>query len=279
MQSHPYAELAQRLAQVLHAGFQRAAVPEAGAVLGIHAVSAGVLGDHQQFLHPGADQALGLFHHIADRAAHQVAAHGRDDAETAAVVTALGDFQVGVVARCQLDALGWYQVREGIVHWRVGHVLVHRADHLLVGGGTGDAQHLGVQFHDGAGIVTLTHAAGDDDPAVFAEGLADGVQGFLLGAVDEAAGVDHHDLRVLVAGHDLVAVDLQLGEDAFGIHQRLGAAEADKADLVGRGLLDTMVTAHGMARGRVATGPRIIPWQPESVKPGFAALRLPDAGL
>ncbi len=233
MQPHPYAEFAQGLAQVLQAGFQRAAIPEAGAVFSIHAVGAGVLRYHQQLPHPGAHQALGLLHDIADGAAHQVTAHGGDDAETAAMVTTFGDFEVGIVARCQLHALGWYQVREGIVHRRVGHVLVHRADHFLVGGGAGHAQHLRVQLHDGPGIVTLAHAAGNDHATVFADGLADGVEGFLLGAVDEAAGVHHHDLGVLVAGDDLVAVDLQLGEDALGIDQCLGAAQADKTDLVG----------------------------------------------
>src|SRR6185312_5656029 len=38
----------------------------------------------------------------------------------------------------------------------------------------------------------------------------------------------------VVAGHDLVTLDLQLGQDAFGIDQRLGAAKADETDLVGR---------------------------------------------
>ena len=79
------------------------------------------------------------------------------------------------------------------------------------------------------------YAAGDDDPAVLRHRLADGVQGLLLGAVDEAAGVDHDHVRILVGRHDVVAVQLELGEDALRVHQRLGAAEADHADLLGVG--------------------------------------------
>ena len=232
MQAHPDAELTQRLAQILHAGLQWTTLPETRAEFGIHPVGAGVLGDHQQFPHAGAHQALRLAHDVADGAADQVPAHGGNDAEAAAVVAALGNLQVGIVAGRQLDPLRRHQVREWIVYPGVRHILVHRAHHLLIGGGAGHAQHLGVQFHDGAGVIPLAHAAGHDHPAIFADGLTDGVQGLLLGTVDKAAGVHHHDLRILVARHDLVAVHLQLGEDTFRIHQGLGAAEADETDFV-----------------------------------------------
>ena len=46
------------------------------------------------------------------------------------------------------------------------------------------------------------------------------------------------DAGVLVAGYDVVAVHFQLGEDALGIHQGLGATEADEADFVARGLIN-----------------------------------------
>ena len=63
--------------------------------------------------------------------------------------------------------------------------------------------------------------------------LADGVQRFVDGGVDEAAGVDHDDIRGVVGGRDCIPLRAQLGEDALGIHQRLGAAEADEADFGG----------------------------------------------
>ena len=49
---------------------------------------------------------------------HEVAAHRRDDAEAAAVVAALGDLQVRVVARRQLHALRRHQIEERIVRRR-----------------------------------------------------------------------------------------------------------------------------------------------------------------
>src|SRR5690606_7026297 len=60
--------------------------------------------------------------------------------------------------------------------------------------------------------------------------LADGVQRFGHGRVDEAAGVDHHHVGIVVGLDDVVALDLELGEDSFGVDQGLGAAEADETD-------------------------------------------------
>jgi hypothetical protein len=77
-------------------------------------------------------------------------------------------------------------------------------------------------------------AAGDDDLAVLGQRLADGVQAFLDGVVDEAAGVDDHQVGALEGLGGLVALGAQLGEDQLGVGQRLGAAQADEADL-GRG--------------------------------------------
>jgi hypothetical protein len=46
------------------------------------------------------------------------------------------------------------------------------------------------------------HAAGHDHRPFSRQGLADRIQRLLLGAVDEAAGVDHHHVGVLVGRHD-----------------------------------------------------------------------------
>ena len=73
-------------------------------------------------------------------------------------------------------------------------------------------------------------AAGDHHLAVLGDGLADRLQQFLPGADQKAAGVDHHDIGAVVARGDLVAFGAQPGDDALGIDQRLGAAEADEAD-------------------------------------------------
>ena len=73
-------------------------------------------------------------------------------------------------------------------------------------------------------------AAGDDNPAVLRQCLADRIQRFVDGIVDEAAGVHHDEIGFLVgAGHG-IALGAQLGQDALGIDQCLRAAEADEAD-------------------------------------------------
>ena len=226
VQAHPHAHVAEGFTQGLHLGFQGPALPETGAVFDIHAVGGGVLGDHQQFLYAGIHQALGFVHDITDGPAHQLAAHVRDDAEGAAVVAAFGNLQVGVVARGQFDALGWYQVDKRVVVFIRGHKLVHRAYYFFIGLGAGNRQHAGVGFADF--VCFHAHAAGYDHLAVLADGLADGVQGFLLGGVNKAAGVYHHDIGIVVGGHHVVPVQAQLGKNALGINQCLRAAQADK---------------------------------------------------
>jgi hypothetical protein len=73
-------------------------------------------------------------------------------------------------------------------------------------------------------------AAGHDDASVPGKRLADGVERFVHGLVDEAAGVDDDEVRRVVRRRDFVAFGAQLRKDALGVHERLGAAEAHEAD-------------------------------------------------
>src|SRR5262245_33470655 len=73
-------------------------------------------------------------------------------------------------------------------------------------------------------------AAGDDHPAVLGERLADRVARLLDRRVDEAAGVDDHEIRAGVVGRRPVALRAELGEDALGVDERLGTAEGDETD-------------------------------------------------
>ncbi len=106
------------------------------------------------------------------------------------------------------------------------------ADHLFVLVRAGDREHLGEFGADDVGLVA--HAAGDDHPPVLGDRLADRGEALLLGRIEEAAGVDQDDVRLLVIGRQLVAVGPKLGQDPLGIDQSLRAAERNHADL-GRG--------------------------------------------
>ncbi|MNN48283.1 hypothetical protein D3C81_1627550 [compost metagenome] len=132
------------------------------------------------------------------------------------------------MARGELDALRRHQVDQRVVLGLRRDDFVNGADHLLVLLRAGHGQHAGVHVADG--VFGHAHAAGDDHLAVLGDGLTDGVQGFGLGAVDETAGVDHHDVGILVGRYDLVAFHAQLGEDALGIDCGLRATQADESD-------------------------------------------------
>ena len=86
--------------------------------------------------------------------------------------------------------------------------------------------------------VALDEAAGDDDALGFSavlllvlDHLEDGVDGLLLGGVDEAAGVDDDDLGVFGAGGEFGAVVMEQAHHDLGVDEVFGAAEGDEADL------------------------------------------------
>ncbi len=226
MQARPHAKLRQPLAQRLHAGLVQAVPPRTLGIFQVHTVGRGVLRHHQQFLDATAHQPLGFAQHFIDRTRDQIAAHRGNDAEAAPVIAAFGNLEIRVMARRQLDAVVRHQIHERVVTRRQrGMHCLHDA---LVVLRAGYRQHLRVRL---ANLLrALAQAAGDDDLAVGVHRLADRVQRFGHCRIDEAAGVDHHHIGSVVAGHDVVALYAQLGEDAFGIDERLRAAKADEAD-------------------------------------------------
>ena len=216
MQAHPEAEFAQFAAQLVKPRLHRPAAVEAGAVLDVDAVGAGVLRDHQQFLDAGRGQNFGFMQDVADRARDQVAAQRRDDAEAAAMVAAFGNLKVGVMVRRQAYALRRHQIDEGIVQRR--QMLVHGRHDFRHGMRPGDGQHF--RMHAANDVIArrilfCAEAAGNDDLAVFGQRLADGVERLLDRGIDEAAGIDDHQIGTLVGRRNEVTLGTQPGQDLF----------------------------------------------------------------
>ena len=87
--------------------------------------------------------------------------------------------------------------------------------------------------------VALDEAAGYDDALGFAviwaadfvlDHLEDGIDGLLLGGVDEAAGVDDDDLGVFSLGGEFGSVVVEHAHHDLGVDEVFGAAERDEAD-------------------------------------------------
>ena len=192
--AHPGAEITQRAREIEKAGRERRAFPRALGVLDVEAVGAGVLADDQQFLDARFDEPLGLGHDVIGRPAREAAAQRRNDAERAAVVTTLGDFQVRVVPRRQAQALRRHEVEVGVVQRR--HRVVHRFHDASYWCGPVTASTPGMRLADH--VLLDAEAAGDDDAAVLGHRFADRVEAFLLGGVEKAAGVDDDDVGAVV---------------------------------------------------------------------------------
>ena len=176
---HPGAELAELAGEVGHVRAHLAALPRPGGVAEVDAIGRGVLADDQQLLRPGGDQLLGLAQDRVGAAADEVAAQRRDDAEGAAMVAALGDLQIGIVARGELQPGVRHQVEIGRRRHRRG--VVDRADHAPhIGAAPVIASTSREARADQLGF--LAHAAGDDDAAILGDRLADRGEALLLGA-------------------------------------------------------------------------------------------------
>ena len=226
MQPHPDAELAEFLHQFGHVCLDGPAIHEIGAVPKIHPIGAGVLGDDQNLFHARFHEGLGLSHHLANGPGDQVAPHRWNDAEAAPMVTAFRDLQVGVVGRGEPNALLRHEIDERVVG--LGQVRMDRSHDFGRGMRPGDRQDLGMHASDevfSAGARLIAQAARHDDLAVFGQGLANGIQALLNRLIDEATGVDHDQVGLVVARRNAVALCPQLGQDALGINQCLGAPQ------------------------------------------------------
>ena len=95
-----------------------------------------------------------------------------------------------------------------------------------------DGQHTRVHLaHQIAAALARfgAEAAGDNHLAVFCQRLADGVQAFPDGIVDEATGIDNHQVGAFKGLGSLIALRAQLRKNQFGIGQCFWAAQTDKA--------------------------------------------------
>ena len=151
------------------------------------------------------------------------------------MVAALADLEIGVVARCELDPGYAEGVRNQVYKGIMGlwQIRVHRVHHLLRRVRPGDGQNLGMHLAHQVGAVGTgfrTQASGDDDASIFCQRLANGVQTFPDRVVDEAAGIDDHQIGARERLGSLVPLGAESREDQFGIGQRLRASETDKSN-------------------------------------------------
>ncbi len=182
------------------------------------------------------EQARSFGDHRFKAPAAERAAILRDDAEAARVVAALGNLDVGEVAR-----RGEHPRREVVIE--VGNRgrsagTVFRAfaqcNDALELVGTHQRIHFrhlladiaAVAFHQAAGDNQLSRAAG----FLVLGHLQNGVDGFLLGGVDEAAGVHHQHVGVAGMGRQLVAASHEGAHHDFAIDEIFGTAQTDKTD-------------------------------------------------
>ena len=153
-------------------------------------------------------------------------AQARDDAEGAAVVAALGDLEIGIVARREPHAFAGNEIDERIA--RRGRRGAHRLHHAFERLRAGDRRDVRESVADRVRLGP--HAAGHDHFAVLVHRLADRGERFRFRAVEKAAGVDDDRVRAGMAARKLVALGAQPREDALAVDERLRAAERNEGN-------------------------------------------------
>ena len=129
----------------------------------IRAVAAGVLGHHHQFLHAAVRQQPGLVEDVVQLTAAVPTPQVGNDAVGTAVVTALGDFQEGVVLRGGDHPAGF--LLRGIDGAKILHIPIFQqgldgGHDFRIAAGAQNAVHLG-QLLENVPLIPLGQAAGD----------------------------------------------------------------------------------------------------------------------
>ncbi len=196
----------------------------------VDAVSGCVLGNDVELHRPVGQELLRVGDHALEGARDEPSADRGDGAVGAAVVAALAYPDVRDMGSGDAQAPPVLVLGKRDLPRAAGHGGLERAD-VVAGEYAGHEIHF-PEFGGERLAVTLGEAAGDGHLEFGSFALQrghfeDGLDGFGLGVLDEAAGVDEHPVGVGEVLDDHHARLGQLSERAFGVDEVLGAAERD----------------------------------------------------
>ena len=203
----------------------------------VFAVTSGVLTDQIDFANAHGEHAGGFVDDALEATAAEVPAKLRNDAEGAGVIAALGNLYVGRVAGSGEDAFGEIVIEVGTGGELLGLEAFAKGSDSFEFVGAEDGVDIGNVLLD-IGPEAFDETAGDHEALGFAGSFVfghfqNGVDGFLLGGVDEAAGVNNDDVGIGRLGSKLVAVCHELAHHDLGINEIFWAAETYKSDFQG----------------------------------------------
>ena len=201
---------------------------QGGAVAAVAPVVGKVLRHEVHFARALHLEQLRLAYHVLGAERAMLAAHERDGAEGAAVVAALADLEVahvrafahrqpvaGMQQKLAADQTARLQPRNQLVGLRGAQKEIDLGERL-----------------EEFSLVALDHAADGDEALqravrLEASGVDDGIERFLLGRIDEAAGVDDDELCVAEVIDGNGAEGGELREVALAVDGVLVATEGD----------------------------------------------------
>ena len=205
------------------------------------AVGGGILGHQHQLLHAFVGQPAGLGQAVLHGAAAQRAANQRNGTVVAAVVAALGNFQIGIVMgggdhpSTAQGKIGLGAIVLPVLVLRAAAQPVDDLGNGLVGADAHHRIHLGNLGAD-LMLVPLGQAAGNHHLQVgvlflIGAGVQDILDGLSLCTLNKAAGVHDDHIRQAQVGGGGVAGSDETVAHHVGIHLIFGAAQRNDCDI------------------------------------------------
>ena len=152
-----------------------------------------------------------ILHDLVNRTAYQIAAHGWDDTESAAMVAAFRNLDICIVPGGQPYSLWGNKAGEGIV--RLRQMLMYSRHDPWQGLRPCNRQHLRMGMPDYIAAILCAKTTCNDDLAILGQRFANRIQRFLHGAVNESARIDDHKIGILIRRRGLISFGAQLGEN------------------------------------------------------------------
>src|SRR5262249_39483369 len=200
----------------------------------VFAVASGVLADEVNLADPLLEQARCLRDHRLEAAAAEFAAILRDHAESARMIAAFRNFDVGEMAGPSRCARRLLVVGVGLGRVRGSLYAFAECDHAIKLVGADERIALRNLLGDVAAIPP--HQAARHNQLLCTADLLvlghfeNGVDRFYLRGIDEAAGVHDQYIGLVGMRRQLVAFGYKLAHHHFTINEVLGTAKTDKAN-------------------------------------------------
>ena len=224
-------QLAKLPCQIRNMRFDRASLPEPCPEPDIQTIRTSILRDDQQLFHTRGKEHFSLIEYLADRIRYQRPAQVGNDAKRTVMRTPLGNFQIGIMPRRQLDTLWRHKIDERFMRTR--QITMHGIHDFFYRIRPCHGKYIRQQLFDKPVSLRVSFCAKTtchDNLAVFAQRFGNRFQRLFLCRGDETAGIDDDQSGISIGFRRLISFRTQPCQNPFRIDQRFRASQRHESD-------------------------------------------------